>query len=72
MKRGFPIELVLLGALLTVGAFSWLYFGNVAGNSAAIYMPDQLSALPRTDYRTGTQALAEFKNLHGKQFPLTS
>jgi len=72
MKRGFSIGLVVLGTLLTVGAFSWLYFGNASVNSATIYLPDQLATLPRTDYRTGTQALAEFENLHGKQFPLTS
>ena len=72
MKRGFPIGLVVLGALLTVGAFSWLYFGNATGNSATIFLPEQIVNLPRTEYRTGTQALAEFENLHGKQFPLTS
>ena len=72
MKRGFPIGLVVLGALLTVGAFSWLYFGNPPVNSTIIYLPDQLATLPRTDYRTGTQAMAEFESLHGKQFPLIS
>ena len=72
MKRGFPIGLVVLGTLLTIGAISWLYFENATGNSATIYLPDQLATLPRTDYRTGAQAMAEFESLHGKQFPLIS
>ena len=72
MKRIFPIGLILLGALLSVGAFSWLYLGNAVMNRTAITLPDQLAGLPRTDYRTDSQAMAEFENLHGKQFPLTS
>ena len=72
MKRVFPIGLIVLGVLLSVGAFSWLYFGNADGNPAAITLPDQLSGLQRTEYRTGAQAISEFENLHGKQFPLTS
>jgi hypothetical protein len=72
MKRTFAIGLIVLGALLSIGAFSWLYFGNVAVNPTAITLPDQLAGLPKTDYRTGAQAVSEFENLHGKQFPLTS
>lgn len=72
MKRIFPIGLIVLGTLLSIGAFSWLYLGNSASNPAAITLPDQLAGLQRTDYRTGAQAMAEFENLHGKQFPLAS
>ena len=72
MKRIFAIGLILLGALLSVGAFSWLYLGNAAINLTVIPMPDRLAGLPRTDYRTDSRAMAEFENLHGKQFPLIS
>ena len=72
MKRIFPIGLIALGALLSLAAFSWLYFGNRADTSADIHLPDQLAGLQRSDYKTGPQAMSEFENLHGKQFPLTS
>jgi len=72
MKRSFPIGLIVLGALLSLAALSWLYFGNAAGNPAVIHLPDQLAGLQRLDYKTGAQTMAEFESLHGKQFPLTS
>ena len=71
MKRSFSIWLIALGTLLSVGALSWLYLGNPSNTSEIITLPDRLGGLPRTDYRTGTQAMDEFQNLHGKQFPLT-
>ena len=72
MKRSLPIVLIVLGTLLTVGALSWLSFGNQPRAVEAIVLPDELASLQRIDYRTGTQAMAEFENLHGKQFSLTS
>ena len=73
MKRSLPIGLIFLGTLLSVGSLGWLYLGNPTNTAESIpSLPDQLGGLSRTDYRTGTQALAEFENLHGKQFPLTS
>lgn len=72
MKRSIPFGLIVLGTMLIVGALSWAFFDNSTIAADAIALPDQLAGLPRTDYRTGTQALAEFENLHGKQFPLTS
>lgn len=72
MKRLFPFGLIVLGTLLTVGVLGRLYFGNPLKAADAIVLPDELAGLPRMDYQTGDQAMAEFKNLHGKQFPLTS
>jgi hypothetical protein len=70
MKRSIPLGLIAVGMMLVVGAFAWAYFGDSTISADAIALPDQLGNLPRTDYRTGIQAIAEFENLHGKQFPL--
>lgn len=72
MKRIFPITMIVIGVLLSVGAFGWLYGGSATSNSTAIDMPKQLAGLSRAEYRTGAQAMAEFESLHGKQFPLIS
>ena len=72
MKRSFPIGLIVLGALLSIGAFSWLYFGNTAENATAANLPDELAGLRMIDSRTGAEAMREFENLHGKQFPLSA
>jgi len=72
MKRIFPVGLIVLGTLLTVGVLGRLYFGNPLKAADAVVLPEELAGLPRMDYQTGVQAMAEFENLHGKQFPLTS
>lgn len=72
MKRIIPLGLIVVGMMLVVGAFTWTYFGDSTSTADAVTLPDQLGGLPRTDYRTGAQAMAEFEELHGKQFPLTA
>ena len=72
MKRIFPMALIFLGGLFSVGAFGLLYVENRVEASTVRTLPDQLAGLRRTDYRTGDQAVREFENLHGKQFPLTA
>lgn len=72
MKRSIPLGLIAVGMMLVVGAFTWAYFGDSTIPADAVTLPDQLGSLPRTDYRAGAQAMAEFEELHGKQFPLTA
>ena len=72
MKRSIPLGLIAVGMMLVVGAFAWAYFGDSTISTDAVTLPDQLGGMPRTDYRTGAQAIAEFEELHGKQFPLTA
>ena len=72
MKRSIPLGLIAVGMMLVVGTFTWAYFGDSTIAADAVTLPDQLGDLPRTDYRTGAQAIAEFEELHGKQFPLTA
>ena len=72
MKRSFPIGLIVLGALLSIGAFSWLYFGNAVDRATPVTLPDKLAGLQIADSRFGSEAMSEFENLHGKQFPLTA
>ena len=72
MKRSIPLGLIAVGMMLVVGAFAWAYFGDSTISTDAVTLPDQLGGMPRTDYRTGAQAMAEFEELHGKRFHLTA
>lgn len=72
MKRIVPIAVIGIGLLLLFGSGGWLYFDNLVSHPAAVSLPEQLAGLQMTSYATGNQAAAEFENLHGKQFPITS
>lgn len=72
MKRLFPLGLVILGALLSVAALNQLYLGSRASSSKAIHLPNQLAGLNLTDSQSGPEAIREFADLHGKEFPITS
>ena len=72
MKRFFPIGLIGLGFLLSLGALSWPYLSKAIDGSASSPVPDQIVGLQKTSYISGAEAIAEFENLHGKQFPISS
>jgi len=72
MKRIFPIGLIAVGMLLIAGAVGWSYFNNVVSQPAVVSLPDTVAGLQIAESKTGAQAVAEFENLHGKQFPITS
>ncbi|NOH02637.1 MAG: hypothetical protein HND47_12105 [Chloroflexi bacterium] len=72
MKRILPLFLIGLGILLILGPAGWLYFDGLISRPAAVSLPDEIAGLQITVRRTGAQAAAEFEQLHGKQFPLTS
>lgn len=63
---------MFLGTLFVVAALGWAYFEKTIGNPAPLALPEQLAGLPLSSQMTGPQAVADFSNLHGKQFPLTS
>ena len=70
MKRIFPLALITLGILLSIGALSQLYLNNRVSSSAALDLPNQLAELRMTDSKSGDQAISEFTDLHGKSFPV--
>jgi len=72
MKRIFPLALITLGILLSIGALSQLYLNNRVSSSAALDLPNQLAELRMTDSKSGDQAISEFTDLHGKSFPVIS
>jgi hypothetical protein len=72
MKRSLPIILMFLGTLVVLVALGWAYVGNLTSHPAAESLPRQLAGLPLTSQMSGPQAVANFSNLHGEQFPLTS
>lgn len=71
MWRVAPILLIGLGLLLILAAGGWLYFNNPNSNSGTVPLPYQVAGLARTEQTTGAQAITEFENLHGEQFPIT-
>ncbi len=72
MKRIFPLGLITLGILLSIGALSQLYLNGRANSSGAVDLPNQIAGLRMTDSKYGANAIAEFTDLHGKEFPITS
>jgi len=71
MKRIFPIGLIAVGMFLITGAVGWSYFNNVVSQPAVVILPDAVAGLQIAESKTGAQAMAEFENLHGKQFPIS-
>ena len=71
MKRIFAIGLIGVGFLLTTGAAAWAYVNSRVNQSTDVYLPDSIAGLPITNYTTGAEAIDEFADLHGKQFPVT-
>ena len=72
MKRAFSLGLIAVGILLISGAMAWSYFKDRVSQPVAVSLPSTIAGLQMTDSKTGAQAMAEFENLHGKQFPITS
>jgi hypothetical protein len=72
MKRVFPSILVIVGVLLMFGALGTLYWNSLDQFSTPLNLPNQLAGLQLADIRSGDEAIAEFTDLHGKQFPVTS
>ena len=72
MKRSLSFILVVLGTLIVFASFGWAYVENSIGHPAGLILPGRLAGLPITSQMTGPQAVADFSNLHGEQFPLTS
>ncbi len=72
MRPAFPIILAVLGSLLVAGSAGSAMLSNAADQPGALSLPDKVAQLERTRYVTEREAAAEFRNLHGEQFPVTS
>ena len=72
MKRILAALLILTGIVIAFTAFGWLYYQQKIANPVPEAIPDTIASLPLTDQRAGKQAIFDFSQLHGKQFPLTS
>jgi hypothetical protein len=72
MKRFFSLGLITVGILLLSGVVNWSYFGNLTKQPGEVSLPDSIAGLKITNITTGDQAMADFENLHDKQFPVTS
>src|SRR5574338_1306260 len=71
MKRGLPVALTGFGILLLVGSALLFLMGQAAGTSPDS-LPDRIAGLPRTSTTTGSEAVSEVGDLHGRQFLITS
>ena len=72
MKRIFPVVLITLGIVLGFGALSQLYVNNRESAPDSISLPNELAGLRLIDTQSGAEAIAEFADLHGKEFPVAS
>lgn len=71
MKRIFPLVLIVLGVLLSLGALTQLYLNNRATSPDTVDLPNQLGGLRLTESKSGQEAIADVAGLHGKEFPIT-
>jgi hypothetical protein len=72
MRRAVPIILAVLGTLLVVGSVGSAILINAVDSPAALCLPNEIAGLERSQYMTGGEAAAEFGQLHGEQFLITS
>ncbi len=72
MKRSLSFSLIFIGTLIVLAAFGWAYIENSIGHPASLTLPGQIANLPLASQMSGPQAVADFSNLHGERFPLTS
>jgi hypothetical protein len=72
MKRAVPLTMILIGVLLIIGTLGWVTYEKSINSPATLVLPQQLAGLPLSSKMDGPQAVADFSNLHGKQFPLVS
>lgn len=70
MKRIFSRVLITLGVLLSIGALSQLFLNNRISSLSPVDLPGQVAGLLLTDSTRGDQAIAEFTDLHGQEFPV--
>lgn len=68
MKRYLPHLVIFSGVLLVVAAFGWEYFQH----PKSLPLPFQLSEVRLYHRSGGAEAIAEFADLHQKQFLLIS
>ncbi len=71
MKRKVIYTLFALVCLVAIALAGWR-FGvfNTASNSSNQLVPEQLGGLPRTAMLSGTEAITEISQLHGKEIAL--
>ncbi len=72
MRRVLPILPGVLGVFLLIGSAGWALISTAEANPAPVVLPQQMAGLARTRYVTGARAAAQFDELHGKQFAITS
>ena len=72
MKRIFPLALITVGLLLSVAALGQLYLSNRTSSTDITNLPKEVAGLSLTQTQTGSAAIAEFADLHGKEFPVVS
>lgn len=72
IRRIFPFVLILAGAMLLVLAAASLFASQAAEDSGDIPLPEQLAGLRMARRASGSSAIDEINQLHGKDFALTS
>ena len=72
MKRLFPLVLMGLGLLLLAGTAGFWSYNQKIQHPAPAPLPDQVAGLSLTQSLLAEDAMAEFTQLHGNDFPLTS
>ena len=72
MKRIFPLGLILLGSLLIISAVAWAYLDVRVSKAATGPLPESIAGLQLVKSTSGAEAIAEFTDLHGKEFPVNT
>lgn len=72
LSKWLPIGLIGLGTILVIAAIASLVFLNVNTEISSVPIPAQVSGLSMISEATGSAAVQEFSQLHGKSIPVLS
>ena len=67
-----PLTLIVIGFILVVGAVALPLLFKPEPGSTSAPIPAQVAGLSLVSEATGSAAMREFSQLHGKSFPVTS
>ena len=60
----------MLGILLVIGSAAWANLDVQVSKAASAPLPESIAGLELVQSTSGAEAIAEFANLHGKEFPV--
>lgn len=71
-RQILPLAFISTGLLILIGLAGFVLSQNIGKSPGAASIPPSIAGLPLVTSQAGSQAIAEFNNLHGESFPITT